>query len=75
MLTPPFWIRDSRSLIKRVAPLEDVTLVTAVPVLWCDVSDRTMSMLEVVPGNKAFDPMTRRGDVGERHARIRRCVF
>ena len=58
MPTPPFWIRGSRSLIKLVAPIEDVVLPTAMALIRGDIADGTVAMLEVVPGDEAFDPLT-----------------
>lgn len=68
---PAFRVRASRALVELVTTRGDVVLATVTPLVGRHVSNPAVTMLAVVPADKACDPALRRRDVCEREAQIR----
>ena len=72
---PPLWIRLARTSIEFVALSEDLVLLTAVALIGCHIPDCAVSMLAVVPADKAGHPSLSARRIGKRNVRIRWCVL
>src|SRR5512146_2968088 len=72
---PALWVRATRPLVELVALREYGLLLAEVPLVRCDVANRAVTMLAVVPSDEASDPRSSRLEAREGHPRVRRRVL
>src|SRR5438093_8467956 len=75
MTRPAVWPAAAGACIQYMSAGQDGYVGARVALVWCHVTNRTVTMLAVVPAHETIDPAVRGLMVSEGQARVRRRVL